>query len=174
MRNYHRILVRISAGGQGDILLHRAAELAQGPARANAGGAVLDTRSGFEPDGPAAMLPGETACTTRAGRQESAWNLQLARNNLGWAEAKVVWGEPQAMLADVIRSLGTGSRCCVRRANCPTGSERRGCPDSEPHAACSGAWPEAWHQPDAPARMTGFRRPECSRKTRLDAMTRLR
>lgn len=103
MKTYRRILVPISADGQGDILLQRAAELAQGPRTQMLVVRVLETRSGFEPDGPAAVLPGEAAAR-RAPDVKKRLELQLARNNLSWAEAKVVWGETKALLADVIRT----------------------------------------------------------------------
>ena len=102
MKTYQRILVPIPSGGQGDILLQRAAELAKAQHTQMLVVRVLDTRSGFEPDGPAALLPDEAA-SRRAPDVKKRLDLQLARNNLGWAEAKVVWGEPQTVLADVIR-----------------------------------------------------------------------
>jgi hypothetical protein len=103
MKTYRRILVPIPSGGQGDILLQRAAELAQTQHTQMLVVRVLDTRSGFEPDGPAAMLPGEAAAR-RAPDVRKRLDLQLARNNLGWAEANVLWGEPKTVLADVIRN----------------------------------------------------------------------
>lgn len=102
MKTYRRILVPISAGGQSDILLQRAAELAQAQRAQMLVVRMLDTRSGFESDGPAAALPGELAAR-RAPDVKKRLDLQLARNNLGWAEAKVVWGEPEAVLAEVVR-----------------------------------------------------------------------
>lgn len=102
MKAYRRILVPIPADGQGDILLQRAAGLAQAQHAQMLVVRVLDTRSGFEPDGPAAALPDEMAAR-RSTDVRKRLDLQLARNNLGWAESKVVWGEPQTVLADVIR-----------------------------------------------------------------------
>lgn len=103
MKTYRRILVPIPADGQGDILLQRAGELARAQHAQMLVVRVLDTRSGFEPDGPAASLPGEAAAR-RSPDVKKRLDLLLARNNLGWAEAKVVWGEPRAVLADVIRN----------------------------------------------------------------------
>jgi nucleotide-binding universal stress UspA family protein len=103
MKAYRRILVPIPADGQGDILLQRAAEFAQAQHAQMLVVRVLDTRSGFEPDGPVALLPGEAAAR-RSPDVKKRLDLQLARNNLGWAEAKVVWGEPQTVLAEVIRN----------------------------------------------------------------------
>ena len=62
---------------------------------------ILDT-GGMEPDGPGASLPGEIM-SRRAPEIRRRLDLQLARGNLSWAEAKVVWGEPKAALAKVIR-----------------------------------------------------------------------
>jgi len=102
MKTYRRILVPIANDGQGDILLLRAAELAQAQSTQMLVVRVLDTRSGFEPDGPAAALPDEAAAR-RAPAAMKRLDLQLTRNNLAWAEAKVVWGEPKVVLADLIR-----------------------------------------------------------------------
>lgn len=102
MNTYRRILVPIAAGRQGDILLHRAAELARAQRAQILVVQVIDTRSGFSPDGPAAVLPGEAAAR-RVPEVRKRLELQLARNNLGWAEVKVVWGEPKVALTDVIR-----------------------------------------------------------------------
>jgi nucleotide-binding universal stress UspA family protein len=101
MKTYRRILVPILTGGDNDIQLQRAAELAQAQRTQMLVVRVLDTRSGFEPDGPAAVLP-EKAAARRAPDAKKRLDLQLARNNLGWAEAKVVWGIPKDALADVI------------------------------------------------------------------------
>jgi hypothetical protein len=94
--------VPLSAGGQSDVLLYRAAELAKTQGVKMLVVSVIDTRSGFEPDGPAAMLP-EEAAARRSPDVRKRLNLQLARNNLAWVEAMVLWGEPKTVLADVIR-----------------------------------------------------------------------
>jgi len=103
MKIYRRILVPLTMEGQNDIQLQRAAELAQNQRAQMLVLRVLDTRSGFEADGPAAVLP-EEAAARRAPDVKKRLDLQLARNNLGWAEAKVVWGEPKVVLSDVVRS----------------------------------------------------------------------
>jgi nucleotide-binding universal stress UspA family protein len=103
MKTYRRILVPILTGGDNDIQLQRAAELAKSQRTQMLVVRVLDTRSGFAPDGPAAALP-EEAAARRAPDARKRLDLQLARNNLGWAEAKVVWGIPKNALADVIRA----------------------------------------------------------------------
>lgn len=102
MNHYQRILVPIPAGSQGDVLLHRAAELARAQRAQVLVVQVIDTRSGFTPDGPAAVLPGEAAAR-RVPEVRKRLELQLARNNLSWAEVRVVWGEPKIALNDVIR-----------------------------------------------------------------------
>ncbi|MBZ0105289.1 MAG: universal stress protein [Sulfuricella denitrificans] len=103
MTTYQRILVSISAGGQSDVLLHRAAELAQSQRIQMLVVQVIDTRSGFESEGPAGILPGESAAR-RIPDAIKRLDLLLARNNLSWAEAKVVRGEPKVALAEVIRA----------------------------------------------------------------------
>jgi nucleotide-binding universal stress UspA family protein len=105
MKSYRRILVPLTTEGQSDIQLQRAAELSQVQRAQMLVVRVIDTRSGFEADGPAAMMPGEAAAR-RAPGVKKRLDLQLARNNLGWAEAKVVWGEPKLVLSDVVRSWG--------------------------------------------------------------------
>lgn len=103
MKNYHRILVAIPNGARGDALLQRAAALTHGQNSKLMVVRTLDTRSGVESDGPLGMLPED-----RAGRLLPAakrnLDLQLARNNLGWAEATVAHGEPMGVLDELIRS----------------------------------------------------------------------
>lgn len=103
MKAYRRILVPITSTGQGDILLQRAAELAQAQRAQMLALRILDTRSGIAPDGPAAVLPGEAAARRAPGAKKQL-DLQLARMNLGWAEARVVWGEPIVLLTEIIRA----------------------------------------------------------------------
>lgn len=104
MKAYQRILVPVPADGRADILLHRAAELAAAtPGRTRMLVLrVLDTRHGFEPEGPAASLPGDRAAR-RVPEARGRLDLSLSRANLSWADAKVTWGEPKAVLADVVR-----------------------------------------------------------------------
>lgn len=103
MKNYRRILVPILAGSQSDVLLHRVAELAQVSRTQMLVVHVLDSHSAIPSDGPAGALPGELTAR-RAPEAMKRLELQLARNNLAWAEAKVVWGDPQVLLADIIRT----------------------------------------------------------------------
>lgn len=102
MKNYQRILVPILAGGQSDILLHRVAELTQVPRTQMLVVHVLDSHSAISSDGPAGALPGELAAR-RAPEAMKRLELLLARNNLAWAEAKVVWGEPNGLLSQLVR-----------------------------------------------------------------------
>lgn len=102
MKNYRRILVPILAGGQSDVLLHRAAELAQASRTQMLVVHVLDSHDGIPSDGPAGALPGESAAR-RAPDAMKRLELQLARYNLAWAEAKVVWGEPKGLLTKLVR-----------------------------------------------------------------------
>ncbi len=102
MHNYRRILVPILAGSQSDILLHRVAELAQVTRTQMLVVHVLDSHDGTASDGPAGALPGELAAR-RAPEAMKRLELQLARNNLAWAEAKVVWGEPKGLLTKLVR-----------------------------------------------------------------------
>jgi len=101
MSAYQRILLPIFSQGQSDILLHKVTELVQRQYTQLLVVRILDT-SGMEPDGPAASLPGEIM-SRRAPDIRRRLDLQLARGNLSWAESKVVWGEPKAALAKVIR-----------------------------------------------------------------------
>ena len=102
MKSYRRILVPVPADGRGEILLKRAAELLP----ANRGDMmvvrVLDTRTGFESDGPAASLPGERVARQIPGARKRL-DLLLARNNLSWAESRVLCGEPRPAMTEFIR-----------------------------------------------------------------------
>jgi nucleotide-binding universal stress UspA family protein len=102
MKAYQRILVPVPADGRADILLHRAAELAAAAHARVLALRVVDSRSGFESEGPAGSLPGDRAAR---GVPEARKRLDLAlsRANLAWAEAQVAWGEPRAVLAEVAR-----------------------------------------------------------------------
>ena len=103
MKAYRRILVPLPAAGQCDTLLCRAAEIAQEHNAKMLVLRVLDIRSGFAPDGPAALWP-EEAAARRAPNIKKRLDLLLARNNLGWAEATVQWGEPKMVLVEAINT----------------------------------------------------------------------
>lgn len=103
MKTYQRILVPVPADGRADILLHRAAELAAAHPRVRLLALrVVDSRSGFESEGPAGNLPGDRAAR-RVPEAKKRLDLALSRAKLSWAEAKVAWGEPRAVLAEVVR-----------------------------------------------------------------------
>lgn len=99
MSAYRRILVPILSGSQAEIQLNRVTELGEIAQAQMLVVRVIDPRSGFEPDGPAAAARGR-----RVTNAKQRLDLQLARNNLSWAESRVVLGEPKAALAAVIRS----------------------------------------------------------------------
>ncbi len=101
MKIYRRILVPIFSAGQTALLLHRVSDLVQGGSAQLLVARILDTHSGFESDGPAGMLPEETA-VRRARDARKRLDLQLARHNLAWAEARVLWRDPKAALAEVV------------------------------------------------------------------------
>jgi nucleotide-binding universal stress UspA family protein len=103
MKTYRRILVSLANAGETEVLLQRAAGLAHVNQAQLLVVRVLDTRSGFEADGPAASLP-EAAASRRAPETKRRLDLLLAQNDLGWAESLVVWGDPKVMIAKLIRT----------------------------------------------------------------------
>lgn len=102
MKIPQRILVPFTHGYSGSALLRRAGEIAASRDAELLVVSVLDTRSGFEPDGPAANLPGERAARLAPAEQQRIEHA-LARHGLDRAKASVIWGEPRAALADLIR-----------------------------------------------------------------------
>lgn len=102
-RRYRRILVPYAPGWRGEALLARAAELAGAGQAALMVVQVLEERRGFDSDGPAGTLPAERLAR-RQPRARRQLELLLARNNLGWAEAQVVRGDPAEALAEVMRT----------------------------------------------------------------------
>lgn len=103
MKNYQRILIAVTSAVQSDILLERAVEVVRDRRAQIMVLRILDTAGSFEPDGPAASLPREAAAR-RAPEAKRQVELQLARKNLGWAEAQVVWGDPPSLLAAMVHS----------------------------------------------------------------------
>lgn len=103
MKNYRRILVPMPSHGRGAALLRRASEILPTSRADMMVVQVLDTRTGFESDGPAGSLAGE-----RVARQvpsaKMRLDLLLARNNLGWAKSQVLCGEPRPAITDFIRA----------------------------------------------------------------------
>ena len=101
MKTYRRILVPIFSAGQAALLLQRVSDLVQGGSAQLLVVRILDTRSGFESDGPAGMLP-EEAAVRRARDARKRLDQQLARHDLAWAEARVLWRDPKAAMAEVV------------------------------------------------------------------------
>lgn len=103
MKTYRRILVPIFSTAQTALLLHRVSDLVQDASAQLLVVRILDTHSGFESDGPAGMLP-EEAAVRRARDAGKRLDLQLARHNLAWAEARVIWRDPKAAMAEVVEA----------------------------------------------------------------------
>jgi len=101
MRTYQRILVPIDSGSRGEALLKRAAEIAQIGHAEIMVVKVIDIRDGFESDGPVGSLPMERAARKKPAERKRL-DLMLARNNLSWAQAQVICGEPVPVLTDTI------------------------------------------------------------------------
>lgn len=103
MKSRQRILVPLTHGYSGSALLRRAGEIAESGYAEMLVVSVLDTRSGFEPDGPAGYLPGERAARL-APAERTRLEHDLERHGLVRAKATVIWGEPRAALSELIRS----------------------------------------------------------------------
>lgn len=102
MNHYRRILITLPSDARAEALLHQADEqLKQGNPQVLIL-QVLDTRSGFEADGPAANLPMECAAR-RIPAARKRLDLLLARHGLGWIETRIVCGEPEPMLRQCIQ-----------------------------------------------------------------------
>lgn len=102
MKAYQRILIPMPADGRGEILLRRAAGMLPHGRGEMMVVQVLDTRSGFESDGPAGRLAGDRVARQVPGARKRL-DLLLARNNLAWAEARVLCGEPRPTMTGFIR-----------------------------------------------------------------------
>jgi len=103
MKTRQRILVPFTHGHSGSALLRRAGELTASGDIELLVASVLDTRSAFEPDGPAGNLPGERAARLAPPEQKRIEH-DLMRHGLGRAQATVIWGEPRSALANLIRT----------------------------------------------------------------------
>jgi hypothetical protein len=104
MKPRQRILVPFTHGHSGSALLRHAGEIAAAQDVELLVVSVLDTRSGFDADGPAGMLPGERAARL-APQEQKRLEHDLARHGLdGQAQATVIWGEPRSALSALIRS----------------------------------------------------------------------
>ncbi len=103
MKTRQRILVPFTHGHSGSALLRRAGEIAAAGEIELLVVSVLDTRSGFELDGPAGNLPGERAARLAPAEQKRL-DHDLMRHGLGRARATVIWGEPRSALSALINS----------------------------------------------------------------------
>ena len=102
MKIPQRILVPFTHGYSSSTLLRRAGEIAASRDAELLVVSVLDTRSGFEPDGPAGNLPGERVARLAPAEQKRLEH-ELMRHGLDQAQARVIWGEPRAALSALIR-----------------------------------------------------------------------
>lgn len=114
MKIRRRILVPLTHGHSGSVLLRRAGEIAAAGEAELLVVSVLDTRSSFEPDGPAGNLPGERAARLAPAEQKRL-ERDLMRHGLGRARATVIWGEPRAALSALIRSWRPDTIVCDGR-----------------------------------------------------------
>jgi nucleotide-binding universal stress UspA family protein len=114
MKTRQRILVPFTHGYNGSTLLRRASELAASGNVQLLVVSVLDTRSGFESDGPAGSLPGERAARLAPAEQKRLEH-DLIRHGLDWAQATVIWGEPRAALSALILSWNPDMVMCDGR-----------------------------------------------------------
>jgi nucleotide-binding universal stress UspA family protein len=103
MKTRQRVLVPFTHGHSGSALLRRASEIAASGEVELLVVSVLDTRAGFDLDGPAGNLPGERAARLAPAEQKRLEH-DLLRHGLDQAQATVIWGEPRAALSSLIRS----------------------------------------------------------------------
>lgn len=103
MKTRQRILVPLTHGYSASALLRHASEMAASQQAELLVVSVLDTRSGFELDGPAGSLPGERAARL-APAEQTRLEHNLMRHDMGQVQATVIWGEPSAALSALIRS----------------------------------------------------------------------
>lgn len=114
MKIRQRILVPFTHGHSGAALLRRAGEIAASGEFELLVVSVLDTRSVFEPDGPAGSLPGERAARLAPAEQKRL-EYDLMRHGLDQAQATVIWGEPRAALSALIHSWNPDMVVCDGR-----------------------------------------------------------
>lgn len=132
MKALRRVLVPFTHGHSGSALLRHASEICVPGGVDLLVVSVLDTRSGFELDGPAASLPGERAARLAPAEQKRL-EQDLARHGLDKAQATVIWGEPRSVLSALIRNWRPDVVVC-------DGRTRRMLP-----AGTSGEGPEIMH-----------------------------
>lgn len=114
MKTRQRILFPYTPGRSDVALLRRAGEIAASRQADLLVVQVLDIRSGFEADGPAANLPGERAAR-RAPAEQKRLDQHLKLIGLGRAQATVIWGEPRAALSALIHSWRPDLLVCDSR-----------------------------------------------------------
>jgi hypothetical protein len=127
MKTRQRVLIPFTHGHSGSALLRRAGEIAASGDVDLLVVSVVDTRSGFDGDGPAGTLPGERAARL-APPEQKRLEHDLKRHGLDEAQAKVIWGEPQTALSDLIRSWRPDLVVCDGRTRrmLPARSDREG------------------------------------------------
>lgn len=127
MKTRQRVLIPFTHGHSGSALLRRAGEIAASGDIELLVVSVLDTRSGFDPDGPASALPGERAARL-APPEQKRLEHDLIRHGLGEAQATVIWGEPRTALSALIRSWRPDLVVCDGRTRrmLPTRPDREG------------------------------------------------
>ncbi|WP_288013783.1 universal stress protein [Diaphorobacter sp.] len=103
MKARQRVLIPFTHGHSGSALLRRAGEISAAADVELLVVSVLDTRSGFEADGPAGTLPGDRAARL-APPEQKRLEHDLMRHGLDQAKATVIWGEPRTALSALIRS----------------------------------------------------------------------
>lgn len=101
MKSYRRILVPVLAGQAIAPLARRATALA-GPGSEVRAVAIIDTASGFEPDGPAAATAAERAARRRPAVQRRL-ELELAGGPLAGSAVQVLAGDPGRLLQALLR-----------------------------------------------------------------------
>lgn len=101
MKNYRRILIAALAEQAIGNLLPRAAALAGNTAEVMVA-QIIDTTSGFAPDGPAAVTAEEKAARKLPGIRRRL-ELELAHGPLAGAQAQVLVGSPAEVLAGLLR-----------------------------------------------------------------------
>jgi len=114
MKTRQRILVPFTHGYSSSALLRRASELVASGEVELLVVSVLDTRSGFELDGPAGNLPSERAARL-APPEQKRLEHELMRHGLDRSQATVIWGEPRAALSALLRSWHPGLVVCDGR-----------------------------------------------------------
>lgn len=114
MKTRQRILIPFTHGHSGAALLRRAGEIAAAESADLLVVSVLDTRSGFDLDGPAGSLPGERAARLAPAEQQRL-ERDLSRHGLDQAQATVIWGEPRAALAALIERWRPDTIVCDGR-----------------------------------------------------------